>query len=361
MKKPNIFEHATKELTQDAFICWLASWANPKYKSQNKNLHETGKDLISAFLSKSKLDSKIPIKSVCVRSQYKRIDVLLLINNDIWILIEDKTDTKDHGGQLQKYVKIVQDIDKQKKVKRKLACIYFKTGDQSNYSSLTGNNYKYYRFSRNDMIDVLRNGEERGVEHPFFTDYLDHLRKIQRVTNSYQNTPIADWRGKKHKRWIGFYMALQEPTKSDNPLIRGEWGYIPNQSGGFMGFWWRKAPPKDGSGKYTELEKYMQLEDGKLCFKIDFGGVKEKRVDHAKQWADELTRIFDHKKYAVEKAKLRAGKTMTVAKLCDRGSSNSTIPGYMVVAENGCIDMQGTINQLNRISKLHGDAVKNDR
>lgn len=31
---PNIFTYATSELSQNAFIAWLLSWADAKYKNQ---------------------------------------------------------------------------------------------------------------------------------------------------------------------------------------------------------------------------------------------------------------------------------------------------------------------------------------
>ena len=34
----NIFKYATKELSQDAFICWLVEWIN--HKEENSELYE---------------------------------------------------------------------------------------------------------------------------------------------------------------------------------------------------------------------------------------------------------------------------------------------------------------------------------
>lgn len=42
MKKqpPNLFEYATSELSQDAFICWLAAWADPGFKELDEPLND---------------------------------------------------------------------------------------------------------------------------------------------------------------------------------------------------------------------------------------------------------------------------------------------------------------------------------
>ena len=34
MTTPNLFKFATSELSQDAFICWLLSWAKKDYEIQ---------------------------------------------------------------------------------------------------------------------------------------------------------------------------------------------------------------------------------------------------------------------------------------------------------------------------------------
>jgi hypothetical protein len=36
---PNLFDYATSELSQDAFVCWLAAWADPGCRAANEPLH----------------------------------------------------------------------------------------------------------------------------------------------------------------------------------------------------------------------------------------------------------------------------------------------------------------------------------
>ncbi len=43
-ENPNIFQFATKELSQDAVLGWLCAWADSKYKQEDApELHELGK------------------------------------------------------------------------------------------------------------------------------------------------------------------------------------------------------------------------------------------------------------------------------------------------------------------------------
>ena len=56
MKKPNIFEFATKELSQDAFICWLASWAKKEYIESDRELHQLGTYFLEKMFQKKILN-----------------------------------------------------------------------------------------------------------------------------------------------------------------------------------------------------------------------------------------------------------------------------------------------------------------
>jgi hypothetical protein len=48
--KPNLFQFATKELSQDAFLSWFITWSDPCYKEINSELHKQSKYFISEVL-----------------------------------------------------------------------------------------------------------------------------------------------------------------------------------------------------------------------------------------------------------------------------------------------------------------------
>ena len=39
---PNLFDYATKELSQDAFFCWLLAWADEECRDADSTLHALG-------------------------------------------------------------------------------------------------------------------------------------------------------------------------------------------------------------------------------------------------------------------------------------------------------------------------------
>jgi len=185
MSSPNIFSFATSELSQDAFICWFLSWAKEEYASKDLSLHNCAKNFISIIFEKHSLDMT-DISSVEVTKQDKNIDVLCVINNKFAIIIEDKTGTKHHSGQLKKYL---DDILNRNYEPENVLPIYYKSEDQSCYSNVLENGYK--PFLRNEMISVL---EMYDGTNQILIDYRDHLLQITKQVDSFMHLPIDDWR-----------------------------------------------------------------------------------------------------------------------------------------------------------------------
>lgn len=111
--EPNIFEFATSELSQDAFLCYLMSFG----KSDYKNTQEY--KLAHSFLKQLKIKDGIEE----IKRQENHIDVLILTKSYA-IILEDKTFSKEHGEQLKRYNEICKSKYSDKKVK----LLYFKTG-----------------------------------------------------------------------------------------------------------------------------------------------------------------------------------------------------------------------------------------
>jgi len=256
MKEPNLFKFATSELSQDAFICWLLSWADPKYKTIDKNLHQCGIKLIESFFTKHKKFLPSSLTKIEVIKQDSYIDVLCIINDEYVILIEDKTWTKAHGDQLKRYLAEIKDRSYKEE---NILPIYFKTRDQASYENIEKEGYK--TFLRNDFLKILNFGNNLGIENAIFQDFRKHLQSISDAVASYLVLPIKDWH---RNSWIGFYLKLQEE------LATGNWDYVSNPSGGFLGFWW-------GFQKDSNCRQYLQLEQKKFCIKVEVNHIADRR------------------------------------------------------------------------------------
>jgi GNAT superfamily N-acetyltransferase len=244
MNRPNLFSFATSELSQDAFVCWLLSWSAPEYKEIDSKLNQCAIQLIQALFKKHEKEAPKIISNVEVSKQDSNIDILCIVNDSYVILIEDKIGTKNHSDQLARYLKEVKNrVYKDEYI----LPIYYKTEDQGDYSEII--NAGYQTFLRDDILQILN---EYNGENSIILDYREHLQSVSDNVASYQSLPIDKWNW---YSWIGFYLRLQRE------LGDGNWDYVPNPSGGFLGYWWHFQGDE-------ECEQYLQLEEDKLCFKV---------------------------------------------------------------------------------------------
>ena len=245
MTKPNLFKYATGELSQDAVLCWLFSWGDPQQSSEDEALHRLGKALIEAMLSASQAPPVDRIKEISVHRQYHSIDIVVEVNDTHVLVIEDKVDTGLHSDQLHRYQQLV----KTDFPDRAHGFVYLKVGDQSSYNAVERQGWT--AFQRSDLLGVIGGAADRA-ENDILNDYVAHLQRIEKAVASFRSRPVSEWSA---RAWRGFFMALQDE------LGQGEWSYVPNASGGFMGFWWGFHQVQGG-------EVYLQLEEQRLVAKV---------------------------------------------------------------------------------------------
>lgn len=316
--QPNIFNFATSELSQDAFICWLLLWALPANKEFDHKLNECATRLLDIFFDKHHKEKPSSYRSVEVRKQDNFIDILCIINNETYVLIEDKIWSKNHSNQLSRYVENI----KSKNIPQgSILPIYFKTGDQSNYSEILKSGYVV--FSRSDFLEILDYGYRTGITNQIFLDYRSYLANIDNEINSYKVLPLSEW---KWASWKGFFIELQQLLKD------GNWDYVPNPSGGFLGFWWHFQGD-------DQCEQYLQLEQEKCCFKV-WVNDSSQRAKLRNGWHRTIIDIGCRLGLNIEKPpRFGNGQYMTVAILTEE---------YRKRKPDGTIDMSGTVNLLKK-------------
>ena len=98
----NIFNFATNELSQDAFICWCLNWINMPVRDDNESGRRFGARFLSRLLNEAYDVSKV--NQVYIFRQLLNIDVLVLVPAlQVAIIIEDKTSSQEHGNQIHRY------------------------------------------------------------------------------------------------------------------------------------------------------------------------------------------------------------------------------------------------------------------
>ena len=118
-------------------ICWLIAWSTVETADDNESLlRACGEAFVEALLYEHGQQLAGPIKSTSIYQQDKGIDVLALVEDQDKrhvLLIEDKTHTGEHCGQLQRYLDHVRNgetsVGKERENWDLLHPIYLKTGE----------------------------------------------------------------------------------------------------------------------------------------------------------------------------------------------------------------------------------------
>ena len=293
---PNIFDYATRELSQDAFICYLLSFGQEQYKKDFPKEYSVA----HKFLEKCGISGKEEILSV--ERQVEHIDVLIVTTSYI-LIIEDKTYTNEHDDQIIRYVKNVRSNDKKFAADKKIKVCYFKTGDyvqgyvpSAEQTILTQEDC--CSLKRDDMLELLEN---TYTDNLIFENFYRRLYSVKERINACDDANIMTWNTEK---WFDYLYKTLQGHKFNI-------GWVHNASGGFYGCWfdWYEVPCGED---YKQIEISF-LENGKtsqvkLCYK--FSGKNKETTLNSK------TLIKDLQQKAVTKnftAANRKGKTTTYA------------------------------------------------
>ena len=87
MEQPNIFDYATSELSQDAFICYLLAFGTEKYKNDFPKEYETA----HKFLGKCGIPANEEILEI--KKQYYNIDVLIVTKSHLLFARKSRLNT----------------------------------------------------------------------------------------------------------------------------------------------------------------------------------------------------------------------------------------------------------------------------
>lgn len=293
---PNLFTYATSELSQDAFLAWLLAWADDSFMGE---LHDYGRRFLSSLFRKCEKELPEHI-SIRIEKQYNHIDVLAIVNETYYIIIEDKIGTDVHDDQLTRYRDFILSNNHTKEIE--VLPIYLKFENQSNYSAVEKAGYEIYM--RQDFLELYKDYQLGNPISDIFGNYIEYLRKIDAEYEAYKTLPKDKWatEGYSAHIWAGFYTWVQSIFKGAN------WSYVANPSGGFMGCWlgWDELTP--------EMDIYVQLEEEKPCFKV-YTEEKEKRTELRDQAREMLQKVADEMApdKVIKPNRLGNGSYMTIA------------------------------------------------
>lgn len=362
--KPNIFSYATKELSQDAVICWLIDWAGRQgvQDKEDRALRKCGRRFVEALLAEhgARLDGAI--EKIEIRQQDHSIDVLARINGCLGqvLLIEDKTGTGDHSGQLKRYYEAVVGgkTGLGKVGKENLFPIFLKTGNQSlaadrgiEESMETGRSYKI--FNRKEFLEKVLNDYEGS--NPILMDFRAYLQAWEDDTNSWREGERTKW---SWKAWEGFFRYLEVEER----LVNCEgWGYVPNPQGGFRGLWWSPNYIEEGTVVYLQLEIVPgNPAKQKLCFKVRVDNKEDRSVARNKwhKWCKAATAEVAGIE-ATKPKRFGAGRHMTVAQWGKEEKESGTWLAFF--DSDGRLDKEATVANLKKAEEVLAKAIEMER
>lgn len=243
---PNLFSVTTSNLSQDTLFAWLLQCSDDAYQSSDKDICQLGKRFMS-------LMTHIPaddIHKVKVGRQIKDIDIWAEINDDTFLVIEDKTGTTVYDKKLSRHREIVENHYKDKS--KTLRFAYIKLENESRSLEWYIEEEGYDTIYRGQLLEVFNS---YTGDNPIVKDYKEHLQSIEDKTNAYRTLPVSQW--KEEYVWQGFFTQLEKTID-----FVDEWEYVDNKPNGFMGLWtiWQGN---------QEVKMYLQFENSKLCVKLD--------------------------------------------------------------------------------------------
>lgn len=261
---PNLFDYATKELSQDAVICWLIDWAGRETSGdpEDEKLRQCGLAFVHALFSKWRdwgysVDLGDSVRTE-VRRQDQSIDVLARVNGLHVLLIEDKTETGTHDNQLERYRESVVEGETGlgKVAEDNVWPIYCKTGNHSLKERQHAEEQEYAVFDRTDFLSVLK--RYRGT-NDILINFRRYLKRWQEETDSFR-----EWANDSDERmkrgWEGLYRYIEENCLDNSG---DDWGALTSRRVGGYNALWIEPTETSKNSKFA-----IWIEEDRISFRL---------------------------------------------------------------------------------------------
>ena len=315
--KPSLFAFATKELSQDAFFCWLLSWSINEYENNPLNI-------VSNRIIEFIVDKNISIEKIDIQRQKGNIDFYIRINEKIIIVFEDKIKTNSHNNQLEKYKNTIFEWfpnDERFFIYIKSDLVFPKESKE-----VEDNGFKVIDIYK--IFSLLQHNIKNDI-------YMDYFNYIENKINRYKNFEKIKYSLWKQDEWYGFIYWLidVEKIKYDS-----------------YGFWqgrelWFKIDISDlDNKKYCvslEIKHSLAKNSGRLTILLHIEDNLLDKKSVKNDVTEKLKRIYKNENIEINN---RIGKISTVINFKD----------FPVINQNGYFDYIKTKEYLLKIINEFG-------
>ncbi len=194
----NLFDYATKELSQDAFLRWLFE------SYEDKDIKPCVHKLLSEFCG---IGEDAEIKRITTHAQVQNLDIEILVdvgNEKHALYIEDKTFSEAHN-QLNRYNEIIKSRTAEIKIKKEnVKKIFYKTYwiTKKDKEEAYAAGWTTYNI---DDINALFNPYESSC-NIILKQYAAHIRKIYNALHNIER-PTTD-SASEYLRWEGYFRHI---------------------------------------------------------------------------------------------------------------------------------------------------------
>lgn len=314
MERNNIFNFATSELSQDAFICWCLNWLNNK----DSELRDLAVDLLKAFGEESISDNQ----EIIIKRQFKKIDIFVVLKglNRVYI-IEDKVHSSESKDQIGGYKRKIKELGKDEKKDLgideniEVKTVYFKTGfhfspDKNVKANkiITGKMFK-------EILEKYRNKNE--ILDNYYEYLVEKLRTQENEKDYLECKTESHWDWNIAKSNIAQYCFLKEmfseervksfKNKGNGPVV-SQYNLLEKEiisygkTGETFRIFWRVDTLTEGT--YLRLSYYYIFKNRKDSKTLNYKEISEmgynivhkKIYDIIEEYQNELPKIYKIKK-----------------------------------------------------------------
>ena len=304
MERNNIFNFATSELSQDAFICWCLNWLNYK----DSELRALAVGLLKEFGEEDVSDNQ----EIIIKRQFKKIDILVVLKglNRVYI-IEDKVHSSESKDQIVGYKGEIRKEYKNSEIKT----VYFKTGfhfspDKNVKANkiITGKMFK-------EILEKYRNKNE--ILDNYYEYLVEKLRTQENEKDYLECKAESHWDWNIAKSNIAQYCFLKEmfseervksfKNKGNGPVV-SQYNLLEKEiisygeTGETFRIFWRVDTLTEGT--YLRLSYYYIFKNRKDSKTLNYKEISEmgynivhkKIYDIIEEYQNELPKIYKIKK-----------------------------------------------------------------
>ncbi len=280
----NLFDYATKELSQDAFLRWLFE----NFDCEDNSLKTASQSVLKRLC---KIPQNEKITNVTTYSQWHKVDIFILVETDkrkIALFIEDKVFSSVHDNQLDKYNNIIENSIKNKGWDlNRLGCssenavkVFYKTLwlSEEEITAVKNAGWEIYDIFRiNELFKELSN-----TNCVLLNQYIEHIKEIEQIFST-KDMPKTSEKGLDLIKWKA-YFEFELIPRLKNDFKNLDFG-VGISAYNYTYLYIQKSNPDKEKTPYIEIRSRDILEDGLsatiLCYGVDYekNGYKIKQVD----------------------------------------------------------------------------------